>query len=228
MLIFKEKVAAKRNFLYLCSEFNRYEAQSGQSITKIKIMDKEKNTLRSSQEGRVTTSGKGAEEIKKSLLSNPMYNNATEPNQASGLTSSKRSEVEYEETPKGLRRVISLNTEYDTLNSLWSAEKNYYLLYCINYNGEMFNKYVLPLRESRLRKPIPHFKTLTAFLEWVLDTNPKALKELLRDVLLMMSNNDRGLLLPDEGGVADTEQMEKYYKGLSRYMAENVLIIENN
>ena len=147
--------------------------------------------------------------------------------QESGVTTSKRGEVELEETPKGVRHVISLDRNYDTLNSLWSAEKNYYLLYCINQNSEMFNKYVLPLRESRLRKPIPHFPTLTAFLEWVIDTNPKALKELLRDVLLMMSNNDRGILLPDEGGVADTDDMAKYYKGLSRYMAEHVLILSN-
>lgn len=147
--------------------------------------------------------------------------------QESGVTTSKRDELEFEETPKGLKRVIHLNTEYDTLNSLWSAEKNYYLLYCINQNSELFNKYVLPLRESRIKKPIPYFKTLTAFLEWVIDTNPKALKELLRDVLLMMSNNDRGILLPDEGGVADNDEMAKYHKGLSRYMSEHVLIIGN-
>ena len=147
--------------------------------------------------------------------------------QESGVTTSKRGEVELEETPKGVRRVISLDRNYDTLNSLWSAEKNYYLLYCINRNAELFNKYVLPMRESRLRKAIPHFPTLTAFLEWVIDTNPKALKELLRDVLLMMSNNDRGILLPDEGGVADNDDMERYYKGLSRYMSEHVLIIGN-
>jgi hypothetical protein len=147
--------------------------------------------------------------------------------QESGVTTSKRGEVELEETPKGVRRVISLDRNYDTLNSLWSAEKNYYLLYCINRNSELFNKYVLPLRESRQKKPIPKFETLTAFLEWVIDTNPKALKELLRDVLLMMSNNDRGILLPDEGGVADNDDMERYYKGLSRYMSEHVLIIGN-
>ena len=147
--------------------------------------------------------------------------------QESGVTTSRRGEVEFEETPKGFKRVISLDPEYDTLNSLWSAEKNYYLLYCINRNSELFNKYVLPLRESRQKKPIPKFETLTAFLEWVIDTNPKALKELLRDVLLMMSNNDRGLILPDEGGVAETDEMAKYYKGLSRYMAEHVLILSN-
>ena len=153
--------------------------------------------------------------------------NTLRGSQESGVTKSKRDELEFEETPKGLRRVISLNTEYDTLNSLWSAEKNYYLLYCINQNSELFNKYVLPLRESRIKKPIPYFKTLTAFLEWVIDTNPKALKELLRDVLLMMSNNDRGILLPDEGGVADNDEMAKYHKGLSRYMSEHVPIIGN-
>lgn len=189
-------------------------------------MDKEKNTLRSPQESRVTTSKKGTEAIKESLMSDPRYK--IDPNDNGGVVPSKRGEEKIVETPKGLTREITLNPKYDTLNSLWSAEKNYYLLYCINYNGEMFNKYVLPLRESRLRKPIPHFKTLTAFLEWVLDTNPKALKEFLRDVLLMMSNNDRGLLLPDEGGVADSEEMAKFYKGLSRYISENVLIISND
>ena len=198
-------------------------------------MEKEKNTLRSPQESRVTPSRKGEEGVKESLKSNPRYINAIEPykpdkprSMAEGVTPSNRWEVEYEDTPKGTQRVISLDPKYDTLNILWSAEKNYFLLYCINYNGEMFNKYRLHLRESRLRKPIPHFDTLTAFLEWVIDTNPKALKELLRDVLLMMSNNDRGLLLPDEGGVADSDEMAKYYKGLSRYMSEHVLIIENN
>ncbi len=145
----------------------------------------------------------------------------------SGVTTSRRGEEEIEKTPKGYQRVITLNPDFDTLNTLWSAEKNYYLLYCINLHGEVFNKYVLPLRESRLKKAIPHFQTLTAFLEWVEDTNPKAVKELLRDVLLMMSNNDRGLILPDEGGVADTDEMEKYYKGLSRYMAEHVLVLSN-
>ena len=153
--------------------------------------------------------------------------NTLRSSQESGVTTSKRGTEEIKETSKGISRVISLNTRYDVLNSLWSAEKNYYLLYCINTNAKLFNEYVLPLRESRLRKPIPYFKTLTAFLEWVIDTNPKALKELLRDVLLMMSNNDRGILLPDEGGVADKEDMAKYYKGLSKYMAEHVLIIGN-
>ena len=153
--------------------------------------------------------------------------NTLRGSQESGVTTSKRGMEEIVKTSKGIQRVISLNTEYDTLNSLWSAEKNYYLLYCINSNAKMFNEYVLPLKESRLRKPIPYFKTLTAFLEWVIDTNPKALKELLRDVLLMMSNNDRGIFLPDDGGVADTEEMAKYYKGLSRYMSEHVLIIGN-
>ena len=199
-------------------------------------MEKEKDTLRSPQESRVTTSKKGMEGIKESLQCNTRYISETEkipprskPSpEETGVVPSRRGEDKIIETPKGLTRKISLNTKYDTLNSLWSAEKNYYLLYCINYNGEMFNKHVLPLRESRLRKPIPHFQTLTAFLEWVLNTNPKALKELLRDVLLMMSNNDRGLLLPDEGGVADTNEMEKFYKGLSRYISEHVLIIENN
>ena len=153
--------------------------------------------------------------------------NTLQGSQESGVTTSKRGMEEIVKTSKGIQRVISLNTEYDTLNSLWSAEKNYYLLYCINQNSELFNKYVLPLRESRIKKPIPYFKTLTAFLEWVIDTNPKALKELLRDVLLMMSNNDRGILLPDEGGVADNDEMVKYHKGLSRYMSEHVLIIGN-
>ena len=199
-------------------------------------MEKEKDTLRSPQESRVTTSKKGMEGIKESLQCNTRYISETEkipprskPSpEETGVVPSRRGEDKIIETPKGFTREISLNTNYDTLNSLWSAEKNYFLLYCINYNGEMFNKYRLHLRESRLRKPIPHFDTLTAFLEWVIDTNPKALKELLRDVLLMMSNNDRGLLLPDEGGVADSDEMAKYYKGLSRYMSEHVLIVENN
>ncbi len=145
----------------------------------------------------------------------------------SGVTTSRRGELEFEETPKGLKRAIVLDPEFDTLNTLWSAEKNYYLLYCINLHGEFFNKYILPQRGSRLKKAIPHFKTLTAFLEWIEDTNPKAVKETLRDVILMMSNNDRSLILPDEGGVADTESTEKYYKGLSRYMAEHVLVLSN-
>ena len=190
-------------------------------------MDKNKKTLRSSQEGRVAASKKGTEVVKGSLQAEPRYQSAITTYEPKGVTKSKRDVVTYEDTPKGKRRAIFLNPEYDTLNSLWSAEKNYYLLYCINSNAKMFNEYVLPLKESRLRKPIPYFKTLTAFLEWVIDTNPKALKELLRDVLLMMSNNDRGIILPDEGGVADTEEMAKYYKGLSRYMSEHVLIIEN-
>ena len=199
-------------------------------------MEETKNTLRSPQESRVTPSKKGMEGIKESLQSSTKYASAIEPipprskpsPEESGVIPSKRGEVEYEDTPKGARRVISLDTRHDTLNSLWSAEKNYYLLYCINQNGRMFNEYVLPLRESRLRKPIPHFDTLTAFLEWVIDTNPKALKELLRDVLLMMSNNDRGIILPDEGGVADSDEMAKFYKGLSHYISEHVFIIENN
>lgn len=176
-------------------------------------MRKVKNNATNLQESRVAPSQmKGEDVVNKPSTE---INNSTIP---------RGQEVEYEETTKGIRKVIYLNREFDTLNSLWSAEKSYYLLYCINYNGELFNKYVLPLRESRLRKPIPHFNTLTAFLEWVINTNPKALKELLRDVLLTMINNDRGLMLPDEGRVAETDAMEKYYKGLSHYMAEHVLV----
>lgn len=198
-------------------------------------MKKEKDTLRSPQESRVTTSKKGMEEIKESLQCNPRYMSTKEkipprkiPSpEESGVTTSRRGELDFIETPKGKIPAITLDPEYDTLNTLWSAEKNYYLLYCINQNGEMFNKYVLPLRESRLKKPIPKFRTLTAFLEWVEDTNPKAVKEILRDVLLMMSNNDRGIILPDEGGVADNDRMGEYYKGLSRYMTEHVLVLSN-
>lgn len=189
-------------------------------------MKKEKDTLRSSQESRVTPS-KGEKGGAKKAPKVPEYITSLRPYQESGITTSSRGDDEYIDTPKGVIRQITLDPEYDTLNSLWSAEKNYYLLYCINQNGELFNKYVLPLKESRLKKPIPKFRTLTAFLEWVEDTNPKAVKEILRDVIMMMSNNDRGIILPDEGGVADNDRMGDYYKGLSRYMTEHVLILSN-
>lgn len=189
-------------------------------------MDKNKKTLRSSQEGRVATSKKGMEVVKESLQSEPRYQSAIAPFESQGVTRTNRGVAEFKNTPKGVLRTISLNPEYDTLNSLWSAEKVFYLLYCLNMQAEAFNKYVLPLRESRLKKPMPYFKTLTAFLEWIEDTNPKAVKETLRDVILMMSNNDRGLILPDEGGVGDTDEMAKYYQELSRYTTERVKIIE--
>ena len=212
--------------MYLCSEFNRYEAPRRVEYHKIKIMDKNKKTLRSSQEGRVAASKKGTEVVKGSLQAEPRYQSAIPLYEPKGVTKSKRDVAKFEDTPKGIRRAIFLNPEYDTLNSLWSAEKVFYLLYCLNMQAEAFNKYVLPLRESRLKKPMPYFKTLTAFLEWIEETNPKAVKETLRDVILMMSNNDRGLILPDEGGVGETDEMAKYYKELSLYISERIKIIE--
>ena len=116
----------------------------------------------------------------------------------------------------------SLDKETDTYETLWGAEKSYFILDAINREVKNYNGYVIGKEETKFNKPIPYFDTLTAFLFWIEDTNPKALKEFMRELFLSISNANRGEAHTD--GLLYAGDVEKYYKGLSRYINERVIL----
>lgn len=117
----------------------------------------------------------------------------------------------------------SLDKETDTYETLWGAEKSYFILDAINREVKNYNGSVIGKEETKFNKPIPYFDTLTAFLFWIEDTNPKALKEFMRELFLSISNADKGEAHTD--GLLYYNDIENYYKGLKKYVTESVILI---
>ena len=115
---------------------------------------------------------------------------------------------------------INFDTETDVFNSPWGAEKAYFFLYLLNETASDFNEGIL--EDSNIRRPIPHFKTVSSFLVWVQETNPKTVKALIREVALFLSRCFEGIMHPDNP--ENTEGLTYFYKGFTRYMNNNVEI----
>lgn len=117
----------------------------------------------------------------------------------------------------------TLDKETDTFETIWGAENSYFILDAINREVRNYNNYVIGKEETKFNKPIPYFKTLTAFLFWIEDTNPKALKEFMRELFLSVSNADKGEAHTD--GLLYYNDLGDYFKGLHKYMTEAIVLI---
>lgn len=111
------------------------------------------------------------------------------------------------------------NTEKDSFNSPWGAEKAFFFLYLLNKTARLFNAGLL--EDPNIRRPIPRFETLSSFYTWVQDTNPKTVKWFMREVALNLCGS--GLLnLPDDP--ENVSGLSDFYKELSYFMKNNVVI----
>lgn len=148
-------------------------------------------------------------------------------NPQGGRVARSHGEERYGEIPSVVpNKKIILDKEIDTFNTLWGAEKSFYILNAINREIRNYNENVIGSDdiETRFKKPLPYFRTLTAFFFWIKETNPKAVKEFMADLFLSISNADRGTTHPDCTPLYQ-DGVETYYKQLSRYVESRVRIL---
>lgn len=160
-----------------------------------------------------------------------MYNKKNQAtNPQGGRVARSQREERYGQIPSSVpNKYITLDKETDTFNTLWSAEKCFYILNAINIEIRNYNEFVIGAEDmdTRFKKPLPYFKTLTAFFFWIEETNPKAVKEFIRELFLSISNADRGTPHPDSL-LHYHEDAERYQKELSKYIGERVHLLAND
>lgn len=157
-----------------------------------------------------------------------MYNKKNQAtNPQGGRVARSQREERYGQIPSAVPN-NSFNST-DVCTNVWSAERCFYILSLINYHVDNYNEFVLEYDpNTKFKKPLPHFKTLSDFVVWIIDTNPKAVKEFVVGLFTTFGKNGLysiGESIPDQ--LLCYEEY-KYYEAFAKYLKERVHLLSHD